>query len=108
MIIRIAGTAALLGWAFYVHAASCVVDTPVATAKWVHDHDADLLPPKKKVKVALTNELFGLLKKEHECVKRTNEVCAIDADLWTNTQDGGIFGGVTFNESDSTAVTSTV
>lgn len=100
MTIRVPLVAILLTLIGNAHAGNCVADTPAATAHWVHDHDRDLDPPKRNVRRALSNELYALLKKEHDCVVRTQEVCALDADLWTETQDGQIVGPIAFQESE--------
>ncbi len=99
--------AILLAFTCNANAANCVADTPAMTSQWVHAHDRDLDPPKKNVRRALSDELFSLLKKEHECVVREQGVCALDADLWTETQDGQIVGPIVFEESardDASAV----
>ena len=99
-MIRTAPVAILLAFSCTAKAGGCVADTPAMTAQWVHAHDQDLDPPKKSVRGALSDELFALLKKEHECVVREQGVCALDADLWTETQDGQIVGPIAFQESE--------
>ena len=99
-MIRTALIPILLAFAGNAIAGNCVADTPAMTSQWVHAHDRDLNPPKKSVRRALSDELFALLKKEHECVVREQGVCALDADLWTETQDGRIVGPIAFQESE--------
>lgn len=108
MICRALILAVFVSWTIPAFTAPCVATTPASTAEWLYRHDAELLPPKEVVKAALSKDLLGLLKKESECVKRTQEVCAIDANLWTNTQDGNVWGPVRFEESSRLPTSATV
>ena len=108
MICRLTLSIILIFSGLPVFAEPCIARAPTSTAEWLYRHNADLLPPKESVRAALSKELFELLKKERECVERTQEVCAIDADLWTNTQDGGIWGAVHFEQTDFSPTSATV
>ena len=106
--LLIALVTACVVWCPSTFAATCVAPTPSATARWLHDHDTKIDPPEKIIRAALSNELYRLLQKEHACIEKTQEVCAIDADLWTNAQDGGIYGTASFADAATTPVKATV
>lgn len=107
-MIRTTLIAILLVFTCSANAGHCVADTPALTSQWVHIHDNDLDPPKSSVRRALSDELFALLKKERACVVREQGVCALDADIWTETQDGQIVGPITFQESERDDVSAVV
>lgn len=93
---------ALLGNPVY---AACDDGVAIKHAKafWEHHRNFYYTDP-AKIKELLTPDFFSVLSREAEC-NADGEVCAIDADPWTNAQDGDVVEPVTFratSSSDST------
>lgn len=98
----------LVGLSLPASANTCVADSPEATVRWLHENDPVLSPPADNSRHVLSTELAQLLQKEKECVERTQEICAIDADIWTSSQDGHIFGKAKFISVEKTSVSALV
>lgn len=78
--------------------ASCVAADAVATARWLFAHREQLYGPDGPLAAVMSEPLAAALRAEQACVRRTDEVCALDADLWTNAQEGVIVEPIGFEE----------
>ena len=67
--------------------AACASDDPAAVAKSFHDKHAEFSSENPaKIKTIITPRLFDALDREYKCAQ--GDVCAIEADPWTDAQDG--------------------
>ncbi len=76
---------ALAAFSISTSHAACVADGPLATAKWIEEqqHSFYAETPQDAERF-LSRDLLALLRLEWAC----RELCAIEADPWTGTQDG--------------------
>jgi hypothetical protein len=87
--------------------AACVANGALETARWIQSKQrlfyaqTDMTPKSKKA--FLSQELFALLKRDWDCQNKEEGICAIDADPWTDAQDGGELPPIKFDlvSSDS-------
>lgn len=77
---------------------ACVGADPVATARWLFTHRDALYGPEGPLAAVMSEALAAALRAEQDCVRRTDEVCALDADLWTNAQEGTIVEPIGYTE----------
>lgn len=85
-------------------ASSCVSGTPAGVAQWVYRNDPQLM----KARPAVSPRLAGLMRQERACIARTREVCALDWDFWTASQEGRVVGNPRFEEATQDAARATV
>ena len=72
--------------------ASCLGKEPVEASKNFYKKYADFYAnnPKKYGSV-LTPAFASVLKRNYDCQIREQGICALDADPWTNAQDGDVY-----------------
>lgn len=69
--------------------AACAGDDPIASARSFYvEHREFSLESPSKIKQFVSPQLFAALDKEFKCAQ--GEVCALEADPWTDAQDGDI------------------
>lgn len=75
--------------------AGCLSDDPLVMARSFFAGHADFaFDDPAKIRELLTPRFFAALAREHRCAK--GELCAIEADPWTDAQDGDILRPATF------------
>jgi hypothetical protein len=75
--------------------AACAIDDPAAAAKSFYSGHAEFSSQDPTpFKALLTPRLFAALDMEYKCAQ--GDVCAIEADPWTDAQDGSIGKPVAF------------
>ncbi len=75
--------------------ASCEADDPVAVAKSFYSKHAQFSSEDPaKIKAIITSRLFAALDQEYKCAQ--GQICALEADPWTDAQDGDIGKPVEF------------
>jgi hypothetical protein len=75
--------------------AACAIDDPAAAAQSFYTHHTDFSSKDPTAfKDLLTPRFFAALDKEYKCAQ--GDVCAIEADPWTDAQDGTIGKPVAF------------
>lgn len=75
--------------------AACATDDPVAVAKSFYaKHPEFASEDPAKIKTIVTPRFFAALDREHKCTQ--DGICAIEADPWTDAQDGHIAKPVEF------------
>lgn len=87
--------------------ADCVAKDPAATAQWVFEHASQFYVFKEGSPKYLSAELYKLLKRDWKC-QEPGELCAIEADPWTNAQDGSLLKPVTYRVASQSAQTASV
>lgn len=88
--------------------ASCATDDPVAVAKTFYSKHADFsVGNPAKIKSLITPRLFAALDREYKCVAQ-GQVCALEADVWTDAQDGEIGKPVEFLIASHSGVAASV
>lgn len=81
--------------AFDTSYAACASDDPVAVAKSFYTKHPEFASENPvKIKTVITARFFSALDREYKCSQ--GEVCAIEADPWTDAQDGKIGKPVEF------------
>ena len=79
----------------HVASAACAIDDPAAAAQSFYTKHADFsTQDPTPIKELLTPRLFAALAMEYKCAQ--GEICAIEADPWTDAQDGSIGKPVAF------------
>ncbi len=98
----------LLAPAATCHAyAACATDDPVAVAKTFFSKHAEFSSEDPaKIKTNVTARFFAALDLEYKCAQ--GDVCAIEADPWTDAQDGTIGKPVEFAIVNNTGVEANV
>ncbi len=75
--------------------AACAIADPAAAAQAFYSGHADFSSQDPiAFKALLTPRLFAALDKEYKCAQ--GDICAIEADPWTDAQDGSIAKPVAF------------
>ena len=75
--------------------AACTIDDPVAVAKSFYSKHADFSSEDPaKIKGIVTPRFFAALDREYKCAQ--GQICALEADPWTDAQDGSIGKPVEF------------
>ena len=87
--------------------AMCVTGNPAEAAQTFYaGHASFLSEPPKSLRGIVAPRLLALLYLEYDCAK--GDLCAIDADPWTDTQDGGITEPLTYKVLNHSANKATV
>jgi len=93
--------------AFHGACAACATDDPAAVAKSFYTKHARFSSENPaKIKAVITSRLFSALDREYKCAQ--GEICAIEADPWTDAQDGSIGKPVTFATASNSGVEASV
>ncbi len=74
---------------------ACVAKGPVDTAKWIFRYHYNFSLYRKGSGSYLSEHLLALLKRDWGC-QSAGDICAMEADPWTNAQDGGVLGPIQF------------
>jgi hypothetical protein len=75
--------------------AACETDDPAAVAKAFYAKHAQFTSEDPaKIKTIVTSRLFSVLDREYKCAQ--GQICALEADPWTDAQDGDIGKPVEF------------
>lgn len=89
-------------------ALACPAETPLETARGLHGKHYDLGRNDKGLREVLSPALWQLLEKNWKCEDEGGGVCAIEADPWTDAQDGEMLTPPSFRVVDSTATTARI
>jgi len=93
--------------AFHRAYAACASDDPAAVAKSFYSKHAQFSSENPaKIKTIITSRLFEALEQEYKCAQ--GQICALEADPWTDAQDGDIGKPVEFATASNTGVEATV
>jgi hypothetical protein len=87
-------------------ALACPAKNPLDTARWIYSNHADFYVNGKGGPDYLSSALRDLLKRDWKC-QEPGDQCAIDANPWTNAQDGEVMQPVKWalvSSSDKQAV----
>jgi hypothetical protein len=94
-------------WTIRSAAAACPSDDPAAIAKSFYSkHPEFASEDPAKIKKLVTARLFDVLDREYKCAQ--GQICAIEADPWTDAQDGRIGKPVEFTTASNSGVEATV
>jgi hypothetical protein len=86
---------------------ACANDDPAAVAKSFYSAHADFSSENPdKIKTIITPRLFDALKQEYKCAQ--GQICSIEADVWTDAQDGDIGKPIDFATASNTGTKATV
>lgn len=88
-------------------AGGCVAKDPAGTVQWVFEHASQFYVHNEGSPRYLSPELYKLLKRDWKC-QEPGELCAIEADPWTNAQDGSLLKPVTYRITAETAQSASV
>jgi hypothetical protein len=87
--------------------AACAVDDPAAVAKSFYSGHAEFSSEDPaKIRAIITPRLFDALDKEYKCAQ--GQICALEADPWTDAQDGQIGKPVAFATASNSGVKASV
>ena len=87
--------------------AACASDDPAAVAKSFHDKHAEFSSEDPaKIKTIITPRFFDALDREYKCAQ--GDVCAIEADPWTDAQDGEMGKPVEFATVSNSGTEATI
>src|SRR6478672_11850973 len=87
--------------------ASCAIDDPAAVAKAFYSKHANFSSEDPaKIRTIVTPRFFDALNQEYKCAQ--GQICALEADPWTDAQDGKIGKPVEFATASSSGVEATV
>lgn len=93
--------------AFRMACAACASDDPAAVAKSFYTKHAEFSSEDPaKIKTIITPRLFAALDQEYKCAQ--GQICALEADPWTDAQDGDIGKPVEFATASNSGVEATV
>ena len=91
----------------FVAYAECFSSDPVAFSNAFYtEHAAFLSEDPARVRSSVTPRLFAALNQEYHCAQR--ELCAVEADPWTGSQDGKIGRPVEFAVIKNSSVEASV
>jgi hypothetical protein len=83
--------------------ASCAIDDPAAVAKSFYSKHANFSSDDPaKIKKIVTPRLFDALNREYKCAQ--GQICALEADPWTDAQDGNIGKPVEFSTASNSGI----
>ncbi len=83
--------------------ASCAIDDPAAVAKSFYSRHANFSSEDPaKIKKIITPRFFDALSQEYKCAQ--GQICALEADPWTDAQDGNIGKPVEFATDSNSGV----
>jgi len=87
--------------------ASCASDDPAAVAKAFYSKHADFSSQDPaRIRKIITPRLFDALNQEYKCAQ--GQICALEADPWTDAQDGRVGKPVEFATASNSGVEATV
>ncbi len=87
--------------------ASCAIDDPAAVAKSFYSKHANFSSEDPaRIKKIVTSRFFDALTREYKCAQ--GQICAIEADPWTDAQDGRIGKPVEFATASNSGVEAAV
>jgi len=87
--------------------AACAVDDPAAVAKSFYSGHAEFSSENPaRIKAIITPRFFDALDKEYKCAQ--GQICALEADPWTDAQDGQIGKPVAFATASNSGVKASV
>ena len=87
--------------------ASCAIDDPAAVAKTFYSQHANFSSEDPaRIRKIVTPRLFDALNREYKCAQ--GQICALEADPWTDAQDGRIGKPVEFATASNSGVEATV
>jgi hypothetical protein len=87
--------------------AACAIDDPVAVAQSFYSKHAQFSSEDPaKLKTIITPRLFAALDQEYKCAQ--GQICALEADPWTDAQDGDIGKPVEFATASNSGVEAAV
>lgn len=93
--------------AFHGTHAACAVDDPAAIAKSFYSKHARFSSEDPaRIRTIITSRLFDALEREYKCAQ--GQICALEADPWTDAQDGEIGKPVEFATASNSGVGATV
>jgi len=93
--------------AFHSAYAACAIDDPAAVAKSFYSNHAQFSSENPaKIRTIITSRLFDALDREYKCAQ--GQICALEADPWTDAQDGDIGKPVEFATASNSGVEATV
>jgi hypothetical protein len=93
--------------AFHGAYAACALDDPAAVAKsFYSQHVQFSSEDPAKIRSLITSRLFAALDREYKCAQ--GQICALEADPWTDAQDGDIGKPVDFVTASNSGVEATV
>ena len=83
--------------------ATCAVDDPAAVAKSFYTNHVDFSSENPaKIKKLVTQRFFDAMDREYKCAQ--GQICALEADPWTDAQDGDIGKPVEFATASNSGV----
>lgn len=86
---------------------ACATDDPAAISKSFYTRHAQFSSENPaKIKAIVTSRFFDALDREYKCAQ--GQVCAIEADPWTDAQDGEIGKPVEFATVSNSGAEATV
>ncbi|WP_412480427.1 hypothetical protein [Azonexus sp. IMCC34839] len=81
--------------------ATCADKDPALVAKSFHEnHTVFHLDSPSNLKSIISSRLYSALSREYKCSR--NELCAVEADPWTDAQDGEITKPIRFKTTQKT------
>ena len=87
--------------------AACASDDPAVVAKSFHDKHAEFSSEDPaKIKTIITPRFFDALDREYKCAQ--GDLCAIEADPWTDAQDGSVGKPIEFATVSNSGTEATV
>jgi len=87
--------------------AACAVDDPAAVAKSFYSRHAQFFSEDPaRIKTIITPRFFAALDREYKCAQ--GEICALEADPWTDAQDGSIGKPIEFATASNSGVEASV
>lgn len=87
--------------------AGCVSDDPALVARSFHAGHADFVAENPdNIRHLVTPRLFQVLQREYRCAR--GEICALEADPWTDAQDGEITRPIRFETRQNDGAHATV
>ena len=94
-------------WTIRSAAAACPTDDPAAIAKSFYSkHAAFSSEDPAKIKKIVTRRFFDAMDREYKCAQ--GQICAIEADPWTDAQDGRIGKPVEFATTSNSGIEAAV
>jgi len=87
--------------------AACVNEDPALVAKsFYENHSGFHSDDPANIKSIISPRLYSALSREHKCSR--NELCAVEADPWTDAQDGEITKPIRFKTTQKKGTTAAV
>lgn len=93
--------------AFHSANAACAIDDPAAVAKSFYSKHVNFSSEDPaKIRKIVTPRFFDALDREYKCAQ--GQICALEADPWTDAQDGRVGKPVEFATASNSGVEATV